>query len=160
MKIRIRAAGLIVKDKSILLVKHKHRGSGRLWWTPPGGGYEDFDASVIDCVRRECWEEAGLSVEVGPLVYLREFTQKRRKIRHLELFFLIKNWSGEPSLKHLPKEDQQHVLEVAWQDQASMQELLVLPEELKNNVWSDINQSGLPATYLGALRCAFEKNRH
>jgi 8-oxo-dGTP diphosphatase len=159
MKLRIRAGGLIVKDNSILLVKHKHRGSGKLWWTPPGGGYESFDDSVIACVRRECKEEAGLNVDVGPLIYLREFTQKRRRIRHLELFFLITNWGGTPNLEHLPDEDRHHVLDVAWMTPEHMSTQVVLPAELKKNLWLDLKKQGLPTIYLGALSCAFEKKR-
>lgn len=40
MRHRIRAAALIVKDDSILLVQHVHPDTGELWWVPPGGGVE------------------------------------------------------------------------------------------------------------------------
>ncbi|MBE0772531.1 NUDIX domain-containing protein, partial [Escherichia coli] len=42
----------------------------------PGGGFEsECDESTKDTVRREFFEETGLRVDVGPLVYVREFAE-------------------------------------------------------------------------------------
>ncbi|MGV8762965.1 NUDIX domain-containing protein, partial [Pseudomonas aeruginosa] len=71
---RIRAAGLLVVEQRILLVRHEVGGD--IYWIPPGGGFEsECDESTKDTVRREFFEETGLRVDVGPLVYVREFAE-------------------------------------------------------------------------------------
>jgi ADP-ribose pyrophosphatase YjhB (NUDIX family) len=52
---RIRAAGLLVREQSILLVRHEVDGD--VYWIPPGGGFESHsDRSTRDTVKRECRE--------------------------------------------------------------------------------------------------------
>ena len=49
---RIRAAGLLVVEQRILLVRHEVGGD--IYWIPPGGGFEsECDESTKDTVRRE-----------------------------------------------------------------------------------------------------------
>ena len=49
-------------------------------WELPGGRIDATDASLEDVVRRECREELGIDVDVGPLVdaYLFEVVPGRR----------------------------------------------------------------------------------
>ena len=76
MKHRIRAAAIVVEGDSMLLVKHQGHGpeDGYVWWVPPGGGVEG-EESLEECARRETLEETGLSVELGNIVYVREFLE-------------------------------------------------------------------------------------
>ena len=93
---RIRAAGLLVEAGRILLVKHVVGDD--TYWIPPGGGFEsDTDASTRDTVRREFFEETGLEVDVGPLVYVREFAEPAMGRFHMELFYRIDARRGEPT---------------------------------------------------------------
>ena len=97
---RIRAAGLLVRDDRILLVKHVVGDD--TYWIPPGGGFESVsDQSTRDTVRREFMEETGLDVDVGPLVYVREFAEPAMGRFHMELFYRIDAWRGELSLANL-----------------------------------------------------------
>ncbi len=43
-------------------------------------------------MRRECREETGLAVEVGPLVYVREFAEPLAGRFHMELFYRVDAW--------------------------------------------------------------------
>lgn len=91
---RIRAAGLLVVEQRILLVRHEVGGD--IYWIPPGGGFEsECDESTKDTVRREFFEETGLRVDVGPLVYVREFAEPAAGRFHMELFYRIDAWRGE-----------------------------------------------------------------
>jgi 8-oxo-dGTP diphosphatase len=148
MKHRIRAAALIEISQRLLLVEHQDK-NGNKWWVPPGGGLEDKDASVLDCVAREVREETGLSVEVGPLLYVKEFIDTTNDTRHLELFFEAKPVSGYAS--GLPDVASTvvdaAVLGSEWICRAEMESLAVFPENLKNEYWED---RGLGITrYLG-----------
>ena len=94
---RIRAAGLLVVEQRILLVRHEVGGD--IYWIPPGGRFEsECDESTKDTVRREFFEETGLRVDVGPLVYVREFAEPAAGRFHMELFYRIDAWRGEPTL--------------------------------------------------------------
>lgn len=134
---RIRAAGLLVREQSILLVRHEVAGD--VYWIPPGGGFESqCDRSTRDTVKRECREETGLDVEVGPLVYVREFAEPLAGRFHMELFYRIDAWRGELSLDNLRGlgGDEFDIREVAWVPRADLGALpSFYPAELLDDVW-------------------------
>jgi|GEM_PF-407394 len=67
-------AALRVGDQWVLLRNDRHE------WELPGGRVDAGDRSLQDVVRRECREELGLDVEIGPLVaaYLFEAVRGKR----------------------------------------------------------------------------------
>lgn len=65
-KIRIRVAGIVIKDNKILLLKG--RGYEELW-TP--GGKVDGDETSEECLRREFKEEVG--VEITDIKFYKEY---------------------------------------------------------------------------------------
>lgn len=62
-----RYQGAILRDQSILLIRHREHQSGRAYWVLPGGGIEPGE-SEEDCVRREMKEETGLDVIIEQLL--------------------------------------------------------------------------------------------
>jgi len=50
MKHRIRAAGILINEDKLLLIKHKHTNYD--YWAPPGGGLEAIDTSTKATVKR------------------------------------------------------------------------------------------------------------
>ena len=66
MRHRIRAAGILVDQDRILMVNEND--DGRSYWVPPGGGFETQDGNTRNTVKREVWEETGLTVSVGELL--------------------------------------------------------------------------------------------
>ena len=60
MKHRIRAAAIVVKGDSILLVKHHGHGTeeGYVWWVPPGGGVEG-EESLVEVPGARHWRRRG-----------------------------------------------------------------------------------------------------
>lgn len=81
MKRIVSVRALIVKENKLLLV----RGSSTPWHIP--GGYLDEGESLVECAKREAYEETGYEVEVGDLVYCFEFFDKRWDIHKVELAF-------------------------------------------------------------------------
>lgn len=55
---RVRVCAAIIRDDSILMVKHQE--AGRVYWTLPGGGVEPGETPEAAVVR-EVWEETGLT---------------------------------------------------------------------------------------------------
>ncbi|WP_432463299.1 NUDIX domain-containing protein [Agarivorans sp. QJM3NY_33] len=150
MKHRIRAGGVILnKNNEILLVRHvDHTGE---WWVPPGGGFDDQDYSTIDTVKREVFEETGLTVQVGPLIYVREYSETSTSIHHLEVFYLVTEYFGKETIDNLKGlgGDEFLIKELKWFAQDDFDNVTVWPEELKDELWQDISISNPSVKYLG-----------
>lgn len=89
-KRRINVRGIVVRDGKILAVKHKNDdGTEQEYWAIPGGGLEDME-TIADGVKREMFEELGVKVEVGKLLFVQQFISDREGYEEeLELFFLV-----------------------------------------------------------------------
>ena len=84
MNIRIRVAGIIVRDNTILMAKHKK--NNKVAYLVPGGGME-YGESAKSSLKREFQEELRMHVMVNDLLFVREtISPTNRHILHL--FFL------------------------------------------------------------------------
>jgi ADP-ribose pyrophosphatase YjhB (NUDIX family) len=148
MKQRIRAAALIKVKGKVLLVEHQDKRGNR-WWVPPGGGLEDSDPSILDCVKREVREETGLEIQVGILRYVQEFIDKTNETRHLGLFFdaEVKNEYEVEFPEVAPTVSDAALLTVKWVGSTEIQNLSVFPEVLKREYWK--SSSNNLTQYLG-----------
>ncbi len=146
---RSRAASLVVQGNRLLLVKFVLPHTGDICWAPPGGGLEG-DESIFDCARREGFEEAGISVELDRVVYLRQFIDKGFGIHNFEVFILCRSFSGELTIENnVGQPDAMDVLEARFLSRQDMEGLTVYPELLRDDFWDDL-ASGFPAVrYLG-----------
>ncbi|MFA5985793.1 MAG: NUDIX hydrolase [Parcubacteria group bacterium] len=136
MKHRIRAAAIIIDEEKILLIKHVHPVTQFTWWVPPGGGVELEDASIIDCVKREVFEETGLQVDVeSDLRFIREFFDKTYDTLNIEIFFDARVVGGNLSMEHIAGNgvDEDFIKDVKWCTIADLQNVIVYPEILKDN---------------------------
>lgn len=70
MAVRVSVSALIVRDGALLLVRKDSDEDPR--YTFPGGGQEHGE-TLPEAVRREVWEETGGTVEVGDLLWVREY---------------------------------------------------------------------------------------
>jgi 8-oxo-dGTP diphosphatase len=151
MKHRIRSAAIIVKDNAILLVKHKNPDNGNEWWVPPGGGLED-DESIFECAKRETYEETGLTIELGQILYLRESVDSSRAIHQFEIFILANSFTGELTTANVRPQDldSAYIKDVRFFSKRQMQGLTVFPEILKDKFWLDFTPGKrLEMQYLG-----------
>lgn len=97
-KIIIPATHAIVVDLNgdILFVQRKDND----WWVLPAGNLE-LNESVYDCIVREVWEEAGLSVHSAKLISIYseprfDFTNTHGGKHQMLAFVLhIDQWSGQ-----------------------------------------------------------------
>ncbi|OEF23195.1 NUDIX domain-containing protein [Vibrio rumoiensis] len=130
---RIRAAGIAVKKNAVLLLR-VNDFSGE-YWIPPGGGLEETDIHTQGCLKRECYEEAGIDVEVGELLCVREFLETSRNIYHAEFFYKITDFSGEPHINNLEGlNDAQFIQEVKWIPIKQLNEMRTFPTDLNQVV--------------------------
>jgi len=90
--IRIRAAGILVREGELLLVRHEK--NGRSYWLFPGGGV-DYGETAAAALRREFLEECGLAVDVGDLVLVHDSIPPDNHRQVLNLYFRVSVRGGE-----------------------------------------------------------------
>lgn len=77
MQIRNSAKAVIVKDGHLLALKIQE--SSGIYYILPGGGQEHGE-NLHQALERECKEELGAEVEVGELIFVREYIGKNHEL--------------------------------------------------------------------------------
>ena len=148
---RVRAAVILVRNGKMLLVKHVDPNSADEWWIPPGGGLLPHERSVVDCAVREVFEETGLRVSVGTLIYLRDFIEEPAAVHHVELFFLADSFTGELTMDNVAGSgpDEDFIQDLEWLGKEEMDGLVVWPDHLVDGFWDDLADGFPQVRYLG-----------
>lgn len=76
--IRTAARALIIFEDKVLTIKMQDRSG--VFYILPGGGQRHGE-TLHEGLRRECLEEIGAEVEIGPLLYVREYIGKNHEFR-------------------------------------------------------------------------------
>lgn len=127
---RTQARALIVHADQIALVRVQRNGLER--WVLPGGG-QDPGETLIETARRECLEELGLTVEVGPLCLVREFVPTNHAAdrapftAHCIDFVFRCTVVGSAAFGHASQPDDE-AIESRWVYVAQAQRLPLYPE--------------------------------
>ena len=131
---------------SILLV----RNNGQDWWCAPGGGWDHRQETVLECAKREVFEEAGIEVSIARFLYTQTLYIKAQSSTWLELF-----WLARPvGTVEIPKSHVDHfgvVDEARWFTQEDLQRVTAYPEIIKGPFfWDNISEiSEKSDRYLG-----------
>jgi len=94
---------LLVKDDKILLSRRHNTGweDGRYGFI---AGHIDGDESLTAALCREAYEEAGITIKPEDAVYVHSTHHKSNR-EYMYIFFEVKKWLGEPSIKEPDKCD-------------------------------------------------------
>ena len=140
---RIRVAAIIVKDESILLVRHVK--DGRSYWLLPGGGLE-YGEPLDEGLRRELMEETNLEIEVGDLAIVNDSINPDGSRHVINLCFTAEIVAGE-----IECGDDHRLEEVRFVPLHELPELTFYPD-VREELIPAIRQ-GFPkrAAYLGNL---------
>ena len=82
--IRTAARALIILDDKLLAIKMRDQSG--IFYILPGGGQRHGE-TLREGLKRECREEIGTDVEVGELLYVREYIGKNHEFRHAHRAF-------------------------------------------------------------------------
>ena len=90
-RIRNSAKAIIIRENSLLVIRKTSSEGG--YSVVPGGGQKNFE-TLIQALQRECLEEINSSVEVGDLLFIREyfsdnheFADEAEHVHQVEFYF-------------------------------------------------------------------------
>ena len=127
------SAGAIVEDQDrVLLVRHVVPGRYD-FWVAPGGGVKD-EESYEEATTREVWEETGLKIKVGRLLYIEDLVNP--ECRFVKFWFAAQLIGGTLDVTH-PEARAEHVVEAAWLRPEEFQGKAVFPEVLAGRYATD-----------------------
>ncbi|WP_066495531.1 NUDIX domain-containing protein [Abyssisolibacter fermentans] len=69
--IRNAARALIIKNNKLLTIKYR-KGEGDIYYTLPGGG-QNSNEELSSALKRECFEELGVKIEVKDIIFVCEY---------------------------------------------------------------------------------------
>jgi 8-oxo-dGTP diphosphatase len=134
--LRNRACAIIVSDNWILLAKQQVPTRKEPIWMPPGGGL-NFGESLFAALKREVFEETGLLVEPGRLLWIHEFIEK--PYHAVEFYFECSVAGGELKLGNDPERgsETQILLDIKFVSFEEIASMNVYPFFLKNGIVND-----------------------
>lgn len=88
---QIAGRGIVVRDQKLLMVNGD--GDGSYWCTP--GGRLEYGETIEGCVKREVYEETGLSISVGDLFAVNQFHRQDIDFHLVQMFFRTEIEDGE-----------------------------------------------------------------
>ena len=91
LSIRNSAKAIVIREGKLLVIKNRDAEGD--WYILPGGG-QHHNETLHQALQRECYEEIGVGVTVGPLRFIREYIGKNHefiedsRVHQVEFMFL------------------------------------------------------------------------
>lgn len=151
--IRQRCAVVLVHEGQLLVL----RQNGRPFWVLPGGTLEHGE-TLTDCAARELCEEAGLLIEVGPMISVSDFIDPAGG-RHVVDYVFMARYLDGPTSWSAPYPE--NIDDMRWVSREELAELTLRPDPvagLIRHVWRSDNPDDWhwPQDAAGAyLGCSF-----
>ena len=149
MHVRNSGKAIVILERRLLVIKH--RDSEGDWYSLPGGGQEPGE-TVTDALQRECLEELGVGVDVGPLRYIREYIGANHEFSredadsHQVDFVFECRLLADPAHARPSSPDPRQV-GIAWLPLATLETSRLYPKELARLLLNGIDP--MATVYLG-----------
>jgi 8-oxo-dGTP diphosphatase len=131
--IRTAARALIIYERKLLAIKMRDRSG--VFYLLPGGG-QNHGETLKEGLKRECLEEIGTTVEIGELLYVREYIGKNHQFRNAHRAFHQVENVFRCSLPHpeqigLGSELDKKQIGIEWLPLSELANTRLLPEVIK-----------------------------
>ena len=130
---RLAVRGLLLIEDRLLLV-NAFRGTRRDLLCAPGGGVEPH-SSLHENLKREFFEETGLTIAVGAPCLVNEFHAPSQHFHQVDIYFRVQLISGDPAAPWRDPEGVVHTRILA--SRSEMASLRYKPDSLSNIAWSN-----------------------
>lgn len=149
--IRTAARALIIIDGKLLTIQMRDRSG--IFYILPGGGQRHGE-TLHEGLKRECLEEIGTEVEIGPLLYVREYIGKNHEFHKTHHAFhqvesVFRCTLPDPDDIGPGSEHDKKQIGVEWIPLKELAERRLLPEAIKPFFKNDHFDPG--SIYLGDL---------
>ena len=151
MRYGISAGAILVNEQNQILLVHHYQKDKFDFWVPPGGSLEGVE-SIYDCAKREVFEETGLQVELGQILYIQEFWEA--DYHFCKIFLLGNIEKGQLTIENKPP-GEDWLVDARFFSKEELSELTVFPEILKDQFWQDLEDQNWKTKYLGLEKLKF-----
>lgn len=79
--IRNSVKAIIIRDKKLLAIRNTTDGDD--WYLLPGGG-QNHGETLTEALKRECMEEASVEIEVGDILFIRDYISRNHEFAEEE----------------------------------------------------------------------------
>ena len=147
MNIRNSAKAIIIRDGYLLTIKKQQNND--TYYVIPGGGQEHGE-NLHEAVIRECKEELGADVEVGELLFVREYIGKNHQFAEIHAL------AHQTEFMFLCKTKQQAFQEGTNLDEHQIgTEWLPIRELLNYNLYPQVLRSQISTFYEGKSQTVY-----
>lgn len=153
MHIRNSIKALIIEGDKILLTKNQDTEG--YFYLCPGGGQEHGE-TFHTALKRECIEEIGCSVEIGDLLFIREYIGKNHEHAafdfdaHQAEFYFVCQLSQGKDTNFQPTNPDSHQIGLEWVTIEELSNYRLYPKELKKYLQQYYSGQATPI-YLGDI---------
>jgi len=147
--IRNSAKAIIIRNSELLAIKN--RSDGADWYILPGGG-QNHSESLIETLKRECFEEASIDVEVGDILFVRDYIAGNHEFAAQDgdahqVEFMFQCTIASDARPELGMDADQWQVGVQWLPLSRLSEFDLYPSGLKEALASGIPENH--PVYLG-----------
>ena len=152
MKVRTAAKAIIIQDGKLLCTKNQDKRG--FYYMLPGGGQEHGE-NMIEALQRECLEEISAKVNVGEVLFIRDFIARNHELgkidpdfHQLELLFECRLEKNAKIGNGINPDARQ--VGVEWIELEDLKKHRFYPDGLKN-VLANGQVVSAPPIYLGDI---------
>lgn len=131
--IRNSAKAIIIRDNKLLAIRNTTDGHD--WFILPGGG-QNHGETLIEALKRECIEEASVEVEVGDILFIRDYISRNHEFAEEEndvhqVDFMFRCTIAEDAQPEMGNITDQWQTGVEWIPLNRLSEFALYPSQLK-----------------------------
>lgn len=139
--VRIRVAGILIKENRLLLIAHKK--NNEIYWLLPGGGV-DYGESLHEALMREFVEELNITVDVDDVVLISDSIDPTGERHVVNICFLCSHLSGDLALG-----EEKRLYDFKFFEMEEIPEVRLFPPI--NNDLLDLMNGRIKERYIGKL---------